>query len=216
VADVKDTSVQAGDNQPGAERPGAPDQCRAGRCDAAGADLTWLAGDRRRGRNPTTLSKDLGGHSAKPLSLPLAGRPSLHRAMTGLPGRQGERGGGCRHVPGLRPLTTSVHSRRCASGAGIHPGPGIGPDPQTLRPRSATVTQAISSRSWRQHWQFAPSHPASRTAALSRRPPAQPPRACTSVAGPSRSRPNSAASSPRHNISNSTAYFAARFHAPHY
>jgi len=34
-------------------------------------------------------------------------------------------------VPGLRPLTTSVHSRRCAYGAGIRPGPGIGPDAQT-------------------------------------------------------------------------------------
>jgi len=36
-----------------------------------------------------TLGEDLGGHSAKPLSLPIAGRPSLHCAMTGLPGRQG-------------------------------------------------------------------------------------------------------------------------------
>jgi len=49
--------------------------------------------------------------------------------------RQGEQGGGRRHVPGLRPLTTSAHSRRCASGAGIRPGPGIGPDTQTPQRR---------------------------------------------------------------------------------
>ena len=125
--------------------------------------------------------------------------------------RQGERGGGRRHAPGLR--RDSVHSRRCASGAEIRPGLGIGPDAQTPQRHGhpgdlesvVAPALAVPVRS--------PGQPHSRAV-----PPAaaQPRRACTSVAGPSRSRSNSAASSPRHNISNSTAYFAAPFHAPHY
>ena len=49
-------------------------------------------------------------------------------------------------MPGLRPLTTSVHSRRCASRCGESTRAQA--SALTLRPRSATVTQAISSRSW--------------------------------------------------------------------
>ena len=55
----------------------------------------------------------------------------------------------------------------------------------------------------RQHRQAPPAHPAGLTAG-SCRLPAQPPRACTSIAGPSRPRSRSAASSPRHSIPNST------------
>jgi len=51
--------------------------------------------------------------------------------MTGLPGRQGEQGRGRRHVPGLRP-PDHVGSQPPVRipVRGIHPGPGIVPDPQ--------------------------------------------------------------------------------------
>jgi hypothetical protein len=166
----------------------------------------------------------------RPSGLLLAASP-LHSQLWALAAqprpvelRRHHRGHEGDHRPQLRPVALTSPSMESlvlvpntmsgkTLGAGVRPGPGIGPDAQTPQRH---VTQAISSRSWRQHWQFPPSHPADLTAALSRRPPAQPPRSCTSVAGPSRSRSNSAASSPRHNISNSTAYFAAPFHAPHY
>lgn len=66
------------------------------------------------------MGEDLGGHSAKPLSLPIAGRPSLHCAMTGLPGRQAGREARSWHMTtteGLAAAGRTIAAYRRSDGA---------------------------------------------------------------------------------------------------